>query len=104
MGSRLETAPNHSGGWKTEKDPDHLPQPPQLFLPKRKPGVQPPLSTSVDIPTPTELFKMYFDQSTIKTLCDNTNKKAARNIAAGKKINWTEITEKELCKYIGLTI
>ncbi len=78
-GCTLATAPNQSGGWKTEKDPDHLPQFTHPFLPKRKPGVQPPLSTSVDNPTPIELFKMYFDKSAIKTLCSNTNKKAARN-------------------------
>ncbi|ROI93623.1 PiggyBac transposable element-derived protein 4 [Anabarilius grahami] len=35
MGSRLETVPNHSGGWKTEKDPDHLPRsPPNCSCPK----------------------------------------------------------------------
>ncbi len=103
-GCTLETAPNHSGGWKTEKDPDHLPQSTHPFLPKRKPGVQPPLSTSVDNPTPIELFKMYFDKSAINTLCSNTNKKAARNTAAGKKFKWTEVTEEEMCKYIGLTL
>ncbi len=102
-GCTLETAPNHSGGWKTEKDPEHLPQPTHPFLPKRKPGVQPPLSTSVDNPTPIELFKMYFDKSAIKTLCSNTNTKAARNTAAGKKFKWTEVTEEEMCKCIGLT-
>ncbi len=102
-GCTLETAPNHSGGWKTEKDPDHLPQYTHPFLPKRKPGVQPPLSTSVDNPTPIELFKMYFDKSAIKTLCSNTNTKAARNTAAGKKFKWTEVTEEEMCKCIGLT-
>ncbi|XP_050959327.1 uncharacterized protein LOC127160714 [Labeo rohita] len=57
-GRTLETAPNNSGGWKTENDPDHLPQSPHLFLPKRKPGVQPPLSTSPDNLTPIELFEM----------------------------------------------
>ncbi len=47
--------------------------------------------------------KCIFDKSAIKTLCSNTNKKAARNTAAGKKFKWTEVTEEEMCKYIGLT-
>ena len=65
--------------WKTEKRPDNLPHVPPHFLPKRMPGVQPPLSVHVDNPSPSELFRMYFDWAAVKTLCANTNKNAAKS-------------------------
>ena len=55
-----------TAGWKTEKEPDSLPSLPH-FLPKRRPGVQPPLSEYVDSPSPSDLSK-YLDQETIKIL------------------------------------
>ncbi|XP_030604467.1 piggyBac transposable element-derived protein 4-like [Archocentrus centrarchus] len=58
----------------------------------------------VDGPSPAELFKMYFDRAAVKRLCANTNKNAAKNIAAGRKLKWTELTEAELYRYIGLTL
>ncbi|XP_016521942.1 piggyBac transposable element-derived protein 4-like [Poecilia formosa] len=102
--SRSETHSSYNGRWKTEKEPDHLPRPPLHFLPKRKPGVQPPLSYSKSNPCPSEIFKMYFDQTTIKILCVNTNKNAARHLAAGKNFKWTDVTEGEMYRYIGLTL
>ncbi|XP_008415172.1 piggyBac transposable element-derived protein 4-like [Poecilia reticulata] len=102
--SRSETHSSYNGRWKTEKEPDHMPRPPLHFFPKRKPGVQPPLSYSKSNPSPSELFKMYFDQTTIKILCVNTNKNAARHLAAGKKCKWTDIKEGEMYQYIGLTL
>uniref|UniRef100_A0A3Q2ZSM9 PiggyBac transposable element-derived protein domain-containing protein n=1 Tax=Kryptolebias marmoratus TaxID=37003 RepID=A0A3Q2ZSM9_KRYMA len=89
--------------WKTEKEPDNLPHPPLHFHPKRKPGVQPPLS-NIDIPSPSELFKLYFDQAAIKTICANTNKNAAKNLAAGKQFRWTDVTADKIYEYIGLTL
>ncbi|XP_047225332.1 uncharacterized protein LOC124870586 [Girardinichthys multiradiatus] len=102
--SRSETLPGDVARWRCETDPDNLPHPSPHFLPKRQPGLQPPLAQYVDIPSPSELFKKYFYQDTIKTLCANTNKYAARNIAAGKKLKWTEVTEAEMYQYIGMTV
>ncbi|XP_054866886.1 uncharacterized protein LOC129348993 [Amphiprion ocellaris] len=59
-----------TAGWKTEKEPDSLPSLPH-FLPKRRPGVQPPLSEYVDSPSPSDPSK-YLDQETIKILFDST--------------------------------
>lgn len=47
---------------------------------------------------------MYFDQAAVKTLCANTDKNAAKNIAAGKNFKWTELTETEMYQYIGITL
>lgn len=101
---RSESLPGDEAGWKTEKEPDSMPHPPQRFIPKRKPGVQPPLSQCVDNPSPSELFRMYFDRAAIKTLCANTNKNAAKNIAGGKKYKWADVTEAEMYQYIGITL
>lgn len=68
------------------------------------PDVEPPFSVCVDSPSPSELFKIYFDHAAIKTLCANTNKNAAKNIAAGKNFKWTELTEAEMYHYFGLTL
>ncbi|XP_030586306.1 piggyBac transposable element-derived protein 4-like [Archocentrus centrarchus] len=102
--SRSERLSGDVAAWKNETEPDSLPRPLPHFLPKRRPGVQPPLSEFVDSPAPSELFKQFFDQAAIKTLCVNTNKNAAKNIAAGKKFRWTDITETEMYQYIGLTL
>ncbi|XP_017288883.1 piggyBac transposable element-derived protein 4 isoform X2 [Kryptolebias marmoratus] len=102
--SRSETLSGDVAGWKSEKEPDSLPHPPLHFLPKRKPGVQPPLSRHATSPSPSELFMMYFDQAAVQTLCDNTNKNVAKNIAAGKKFSWTELRKAEMYQYIGLTL
>ncbi|XP_049428872.1 uncharacterized protein LOC125886588 isoform X1 [Epinephelus fuscoguttatus] len=77
-GSRSETLPGDAPGWRTKKEPDILPHPLPHFLPKRRTGVQPPLSQYVDNPSPSELLRMYFHQAAIKTLCANTNKNAAK--------------------------
>lgn len=46
------------------------------FLPARKPGVQ--LSTG-------DLFKLFFSEDAVETLCWNTNKQSARNSARDAK-------------------
>uniref|UniRef100_A0A3B5R3B2 PiggyBac transposable element-derived protein domain-containing protein n=1 Tax=Xiphophorus maculatus TaxID=8083 RepID=A0A3B5R3B2_XIPMA len=102
-GKRSETHVDTQVKWKTEKETDHLLHPPLHFRPKRTPGVQLPLSNT-EIPSPSELFKLFFDQATIKTLCENTNKNAAKNLAAGKKFCWTDVTANEMYAYIGLTL
>ncbi|XP_039457956.1 piggyBac transposable element-derived protein 4-like isoform X2 [Oreochromis aureus] len=102
--SRSEPLSVDAAAWKSEKDPDNLPHPLPHFLPTRKPGIQLPLSEYLTNPSPSKLFKMYFNWAAVKTLCANTNKNAAKNIAAGKKFKWAELTEAELYRYIGLTL
>ncbi|XP_040912821.1 piggyBac transposable element-derived protein 4-like [Toxotes jaculatrix] len=99
-----EAFPGDVAGWKTAQEPDSLPHAPLHFLPRRRPGVQPPLTEYVDIPSPSELFGVYFDRAAVKTICANTNKNAAKHIAAGKKFKWTELTEAEFHQYIGITL
>lgn len=66
------------------------PQPPVYrFSPARTPGPQLESSSSYK---PIELFKLFFPYETVKTLCDNTHKQAAKNIAQGKKYKWTKLT------------
>ncbi|KAM3622688.1 uncharacterized protein V6R79_002036 [Siganus canaliculatus] len=49
-----------TGGWKTEEEPDSLPQPVPRFHPKRVPGVQPPASSPASASSPMELFQLFF--------------------------------------------
>ncbi|XP_062393121.1 piggyBac transposable element-derived protein 4-like [Sardina pilchardus] len=84
--------------WKTERDgdtaPGHL-----RFVPAREPGVQ--LSTE-DHHTPLSLFKLFFSNDAVKTLCRNTNKQAARKIGRGAKYRWVDVGVPEFYKFIGL--
>lgn len=54
--------------------------------------------------SPGELFRLYFDQAAVETLCAHTNKNAEKNIAAGEKFVWTDVTEAEMYSYIGMTL
>lgn len=69
------------------------------FRPARTPGVQ---LNPADKHTPLELFKLFFPRETIVTLCQNTNKQAARSIKQGRKYKWKALTADEFYKYIGL--
>ncbi|KAK0138817.1 PiggyBac transposable element-derived protein 4 [Merluccius polli] len=84
--------------WKTEKDTDEAP-PKIEFCPARPPGVQ---LISADTHTPLELFKLFFTEDTVGTLCQNTNKQAAGRAAKGCKYKWTDVGVNEFYKYIGL--
>ncbi|XP_066538106.1 piggyBac transposable element-derived protein 4-like [Hoplias malabaricus] len=85
--------------WKTETNVDATP-PPLRFVPARTPGVQ--LRTR-DRHTPLDLFKLFISEGAVKTLCRNTNKQAAENIARGAKYRWLDVGVAEFYKYIGLT-
>ncbi|KAI5623126.1 hypothetical protein C0J50_17380, partial [Silurus asotus] len=84
--------------WKNPEDEDVSP-PAIRFRPARPPGAQ---LISTDTYTPLELFKLYFCEDTVATLCQNTNKQADRNIQQGCKYKWTTLTVDEFYKYIGL--
>ncbi|XP_045891389.1 piggyBac transposable element-derived protein 4-like [Micropterus dolomieu] len=91
----LASAPS----WKTESDPDICPVP-KRFNPARPPGHQ---LNSNNTYKPLELFKLFFSNDAARTLCQHTNKQAAKNIAIGKKYSWTDIDIQEFFKYVGLT-
>ncbi|XP_062375791.1 piggyBac transposable element-derived protein 4-like [Sardina pilchardus] len=84
--------------WKTECEEDTTP-PPLRFVPSRDPGVQ---LRAEDNHTPLSLFKLFFSLDTVETLCRNTNKHAARNIARGAKYRWVDVRAAEFYKFIGL--
>ncbi|CAB1346321.1 unnamed protein product [Coregonus sp. 'balchen'] len=67
--------------WKTETDPDTAPQA-SRFMPRRPPGAQVDLHSGH---TPKDLFLLYFAADTMRTICRNTNKQAARNQQKGSK-------------------
>ncbi|KAK0136476.1 Zinc finger MYM-type protein 4 [Merluccius polli] len=90
--------PKEAPSWHTRKDADVAP-PTMQFHPARPPGVQ---LSSADTRTPHDLFKLFFAENTIRTLCSNTNKQAARNAAKGCKYEWTDVVVTEFYKYIGL--
>ncbi|XP_012674943.2 uncharacterized protein LOC105893132 isoform X2 [Clupea harengus] len=57
--------------WKTEKDDDDATPSTLPFLPAREPGVQ---LSAADNHTPLDLFKLFFPEDAVETLCHNTNK------------------------------
>nr|XP_055023280.1 uncharacterized protein LOC129413591 [Misgurnus anguillicaudatus] len=60
--------------WKTETDIDVVPHT-LRFFPAREPG---PQLSPADAHTPLSLFKMFFPEDAVSTLCHNTNAQAAR--------------------------
>lgn len=84
--------------WKTENDDDATPST-LPFLPAREPGVQ---LSAADNHTPLDLFKLFFSEDAVETLCQNTNKQAAGNIARGATYRWVDVGVAEFYKYIGL--
>ncbi|GLD59524.1 piggyBac transposable element-derived protein 4-like protein [Lates japonicus] len=85
--------------WRTERDPDVCPDP-KRFIPARPPGHQ---LNSSSVYRPLDLFKLFFSNDAAQTVCQNTNKQAARNITKGKKYSWTDINIQEFFRYLGLT-
>uniref|UniRef100_A0A7N8XH10 PiggyBac transposable element-derived protein domain-containing protein n=1 Tax=Mastacembelus armatus TaxID=205130 RepID=A0A7N8XH10_9TELE len=71
--------------WKTETDIDVAPQA-LRFLPKREPG---PQLKPRDAHSAMSLFKMFFSESAVLTLCRNTNAQAAKSRAKGRKYKCT---------------
>ncbi|XP_039521764.1 piggyBac transposable element-derived protein 4-like [Pimephales promelas] len=84
--------------WKTETDVDVVPETLQ-FLPARETG---PQLSSVDSHSPLSLFKQFFSESAVSTLCHNTNAQAAKATAKGFKYKWTDVSISEMYRYIGL--
>lgn len=84
--------------WKTEKDQDVSPSP-KRFLPARPPGHQ---LNSNSTYTPLDLFKLFFSNNAVKTICQQTNKQATKNIANGKQYLWHELNI-QYFKYVGLS-
>ncbi|XP_056111928.1 piggyBac transposable element-derived protein 4-like [Rhinichthys klamathensis goyatoka] len=84
--------------WKTETDVDMAPQT-LRFLPARETG---PQLSSVDSHSPMSLFKQFFSESAVSTLCHNTNAQAAKAAAKGCKYKWTDVSISEMYRYIGL--
>nr|XP_023651886.1 piggyBac transposable element-derived protein 3-like isoform X2 [Paramormyrops kingsleyae] len=87
-----------SSSWYSKEDADAGP-PALMFRPARPPGVQ---LSSADRHTPLDLFKMFFSTDAVKTLCRNTNRRAAMHVAEGKKYKWTAVCVEEFYRYIGL--
>ncbi|XDV48341.1 hypothetical protein PO909_017767 [Leuciscus waleckii] len=84
--------------WKTETDVDMVPLTVR-FRPARETG---PQLSSVDSHSPMSLFKQFFSESAVSTLCHNTNAQAAKATAKGCKYKWTDVSISEMYRYIGL--
>uniref|UniRef100_A0A672JWH4 PiggyBac transposable element-derived protein domain-containing protein n=1 Tax=Sinocyclocheilus grahami TaxID=75366 RepID=A0A672JWH4_SINGR len=84
--------------WKTETEVDLVPQT-LRFVPARDPG---PQLWSTDSYTPLSLFKLFFSESAVSTLCYNTNAQVARSIERGRKYRWTDVGVSEMYRYFGL--
>ncbi|KAL6459322.1 hypothetical protein MHYP_G00327940 [Metynnis hypsauchen] len=91
-------AQSSSQPWKTEAEPDVVSQP-KCFTPHRAPGVQLDVKASY---TPLDLFQLFFPADAVETICQNTNKQAAKNVAKGKKYKWTDVVVDEFYKFLGI--
>uniref|UniRef100_A0A3Q1ECD4 PiggyBac transposable element-derived protein domain-containing protein n=1 Tax=Acanthochromis polyacanthus TaxID=80966 RepID=A0A3Q1ECD4_9TELE len=89
---------SQSDPWKTEKDPDSVPDI-SRFQPRRQPGIQ--LET-LSTHSPKELFQLFFATDTVLKMCKYTNKHAARNKELGKKYKWVDVEMDDLYKFFGL--
>ncbi|KAJ8369439.1 hypothetical protein SKAU_G00094670 [Synaphobranchus kaupii] len=47
---------------------------------------------------------LFFSESVMKTVCDNTNKNGERRKAQGKKTNWFPVSVQEMYRYLSLVI
>ncbi|XP_030609340.1 piggyBac transposable element-derived protein 4-like [Archocentrus centrarchus] len=92
----------HECRWRSESEPDTEAPPPPKFIPKRTPGVQPPLN--MGNPSPLEIFSSFFDTAVLNLLCHNTNKNAAGKIAQGKRFMWRDTTAEDMKKFIGMLL
>uniref|UniRef100_A0A671M944 PiggyBac transposable element-derived protein domain-containing protein n=1 Tax=Sinocyclocheilus anshuiensis TaxID=1608454 RepID=A0A671M944_9TELE len=81
-----------------DRDVDMAPQA-LRFLPAQEPGQQ---LRPCDAHTPMSLFKRFFSETAVSTLCRNTNAQAARVRAKEHKYKWTDVSISELYCYFGL--
>ena len=103
--SRARPSPTCSSDppWLTEDVIDDGPAEPTFrFRPTQRP-LGPQLDRTKRY-SPVELFQLFFPESALRTLCENTNKCAARNKTRGKKYKWVVVDVPELKKFIGLLI
>ncbi|ROL03908.1 PiggyBac transposable element-derived protein 4 [Anabarilius grahami] len=84
--------------WKTQTDVDMVPHT-LRFLPARETG---PQLSSAESHSPMSLFKLFFSESAVSTLCHNTNAQAAKATAKGCKNKWKDVSIGEMYRYIGL--
>ncbi|XP_041751750.1 piggyBac transposable element-derived protein 4 [Coregonus clupeaformis] len=96
-GTSLITGPKK---WKNEDEPDEEPNV-FRFCPARTPGAQ--LDPYQNY-TPLELFRLFFNQDVVDTLCSNTNKNATRRKESGNKRKWRPLLAEELYKYLSIVI
>ena len=94
-----ETRPG-SEPWKTAEDADAAPAV-SRFQPRRTPGVQLETLSSY---SPKDLFLLFFATDTVRTICSNTNKKAAEKKQLGCKYQWTDVEMEDLYKCFGLLV
>ncbi|KAK1784047.1 hypothetical protein P4O66_004350, partial [Electrophorus voltai] len=86
--------------WHDASEEDEQP-PPLQFRPRRAPGVQ--LDFQKDY-SPSEVFQLFFSQEVLLTLCNNTNKYAAKRTEKGLKRQWTDINADEMLRFISIVI
>ncbi|KAK1784272.1 hypothetical protein P4O66_019984, partial [Electrophorus voltai] len=86
--------------WHDASEEDEQP-PPLQFRPWRTPGVQ--LDFQKDY-SPSEIFQLFFSQEVLLTLCNNTNRYAAKRTEKGLKRKWTDINADEMLRFISIVI
>lgn len=83
------SVPARKRAWKTESDADITP-PPLQFLPPREPGLRLREDKNHN---PLDLFKLFFSEDAMETLCLNSSKQAIRSIARDAKVQLGESWE-----------
>uniref|UniRef100_A0A1A7YLU1 Si:ch73-353p21.4 n=1 Tax=Iconisemion striatum TaxID=60296 RepID=A0A1A7YLU1_9TELE len=86
--------------WHNREEEDITPQP-LRFMPARKPG--PTFDTTTSW-SPLSLFQLFFSQSVVRTIIDNTNANAARRLQAGIKFVWRALTLSDFFIFMAILI
>ncbi|XP_035383260.1 piggyBac transposable element-derived protein 4 isoform X2 [Electrophorus electricus] len=86
--------------WRDPSEEDEQP-PPLRFHPRRTPGVQ--LDFHM-VYSPSDIFQLFFSQEVLLTLCNNTNKYAAKKTEKGLRRQWTNVNADEMLRFISIVI
>lgn len=86
--------------WHNKEEMD--PRPNRVkFMPARTPG--PTFDTTASW-SPLSLFRLFFSDSTVRTIINNTNANAAKRLQAGLKFRWTPLTQSDFWIFMSIIL
>ncbi|XP_066560061.1 piggyBac transposable element-derived protein 4 isoform X2 [Amia ocellicauda] len=86
--------------WNMETTKDEAPIQPQ-FIPARTPGIQLSISKTY---SRVDLFKLFFSNKVVDTLCTNTTKQGIKQKKRGRKFKWKPVEPGEFYIFLAVVI